>query len=424
MNDLAKPDPDDEPKVTPKPIEEAKPIEKPKRKKPTVTQTGPTTTLGETLQTRWWIVALRGVLALAIGLGYELSVADLFYAPSFLNLIGVYLIADAALAAPLGLRQGGSSWGRLFLLEALIGLGVGVAILWADVLSMFATPVALWALGAGAVRAVAAWRLSYRDGNLWLGIAAVASLALGTILLVAPPLSVDPDMAVAGWIGLALLAMGPAFLMLGLQLDGVGLDSISPERAKALATGGEALAPYWWAFAARGLIALVAGLAFFALINGTALPESAPEGQSLAWVFGIGLFLIAYGAPALVPGLGASGAIKLWAVFIAEAVALIAAGLFVIVNGGSIFGFVTLAYYVAMLISGLLLLAAASGLAAAFRSRLAGARRVRHADVPHQQRGPAVHREFFAVQRKACGIVGMAGRVGAGCGRAADRLCH
>ena len=43
---------------------------------------------------------------------------------------------------------------------------------------------ASWALGTGTVRAVAAWRLDYRDGKLWLGIAAGAGCMSLAVLLI------------------------------------------------------------------------------------------------------------------------------------------------------------------------------------------------------------------------------------------------
>ena len=100
-----------------------------------------------------------------------------------------------------------------------------------------------------------------------------------------------------------------------------------PERVSAIDTAGAALAPYWWAFAGRGLIALIAGGAFLAGIDASALPETAREGQTIrlgdrAWPFPDRVW-----RPALVPGFGAASEIKLWRVFIAESAVLIAAGL-------------------------------------------------------------------------------------------------
>lgn len=353
------------------PVEDPAPKPRPKSTEPppgkvTVPRAVPSPTLGEALQARWWVFALRGALALAVGLGYAFSAAGYFHYLSFINLIGAYLLADAGLCVALGIGRGDGRWRYLFLLEGLVSLAVGAAILWWNDLAWFPMLAALWALGTGTVRAVAAWRLDYRDGKLWLGIAAGASLALGLVLLGLPLPSENADQWIAGWLATGLLAIGPAFLALGFQLDRLKLAAAPPARVSAIDAAGAALAPYWWAFAARGLIAALAGGAFLAGIDASALPETVTDGQTSAWVVGLGLFLVAYGVPGLVPGFGASSEVKLWRVFIAESAVLIAAGLFALFNGGATFGFVALAYYGAMLISGGLLLVAACGLGPAF----------------------------------------------------------
>jgi uncharacterized membrane protein HdeD (DUF308 family) len=341
-----------------------KAVEPPRKTQPATKQSAPSAPLGETLFSMRWIVALRGVLALAMGLGYEFSPPDYFVYQDFISLMGWYLVGDGVLAMAPAISRGGNKWRYLFLIEGLISLAFGVVILGSGVVTIFHTLLASWAIATGALRGLAASRLSYRDANPWFGISAAAALALGIILLAFPMPSERPDRWIAGWIAVGQLVIGAAFLVLGFELDRRKLANIPAERVAALKAASQALAPFWWAFAARGLVGLCGGALFAWLGTSGDLLTRAPLG--LAWVLWLGVYMIALGVATLVPGIRASSDTKRWRVFIAESAILIAAGLVVFFSGPGELQLAASIYYLALAACGLLLLYAANGLDVAF----------------------------------------------------------
>ena len=346
----------------------ARTLERPPRAPTTVASTA---SLGEALLGKWWLFALRGVLALIVGLGYEFSLWGYFnYHNFFVGLIAVYLVADAILAAAVGIGRGSARWRYLFVVEGLVSLAFGVLIAAApSVLSTFSMLVASWALGTGAVRGIAASRLTFREGNAWLAFGAAASLALGVVLLTLATPVEEAGRWVAGWVGGFLIPLGASYLVFGFHLDGRRLAAAPAEQAAALSAAGAVLAPFWWAFAARAVLSVCAGALFWWFSTREDLLNDTPVGTGLAWVRWLGVYMIACGAATIAPGLLASRAITRWRVLIAESAIIIVGGLVVFFNGGSVVGFVALAYQVALVACGLLLLFAACGLDLSFGRR-------------------------------------------------------
>lgn len=334
-----------------------------------------TDSLGDVLISKWVIFVLRGALALIVGLGYEFSLWGYFdYHNFFVGLIAAYLVADAILAAAVGIGRGSARWRYLFVVEGLISLAFGVLIAAApSVLSTFSTLIASWALGTGAVRGLAASRLTFREGKVWLAFGAAASLALGVVLLTLATPVEEAGRWVAGWVCAFLIPLGASYLVLGFHLDGRKLAAAPAEQAAALSAAGAVLAPFWWAFAARAVLSVCAGALFWWFSTREDLLNDTPVDTGLAWVRWLGVYMIACGAATIAPGLLASRAITRWRVLIAESAIIIVGGLVVFFNGGSVFGFVALAYQVALVACGLLLFYAACGLDLSFGRRwLAG----------------------------------------------------
>lgn len=140
------------------------------------------------LQKHWWVLALRGALAVLLGVialvkpGVTLATLVLVFG-AYTLIDGVVTIANA-----IACRKERDHWG-LLLLEGLLGVGVGIVTLTAPeitavVLLMY---IAAWWLVTGAMRIVAAIRLRKEIEGEWLmALSGVVSIACAVILMRAP----------------------------------------------------------------------------------------------------------------------------------------------------------------------------------------------------------------------------------------------
>jgi len=135
----------------------------------------------------WWMMAIRGVLAIAFGVSITvwprvtLSTVVLFF--------GVYAIVDGVWTLGAGTRAAT----RVFdawpvLLEGAVSVGLGLlALAWPFVPRQFVYVLAAWGLITGVLELVAAIRLPRDRAGYWLlGTAGVSSLFLATLILLLP----------------------------------------------------------------------------------------------------------------------------------------------------------------------------------------------------------------------------------------------
>ena len=144
--------------------------------------------LAKLLSRYWWILLLRGVLAIVFGVaayawpGLTLATLVMFFA-AFVLVDGVFDVFHA-----LQTRQEHENWWVL-LLEGLLGIAFG-AITWTrpdvtvTVLLLF---IAFWALATGILRIIMAIRLRKEiEGEWWLVLSGLASVAFGVIVMARP----------------------------------------------------------------------------------------------------------------------------------------------------------------------------------------------------------------------------------------------
>jgi uncharacterized membrane protein HdeD (DUF308 family) len=131
----------------------------------------------------WWVLLLRGILAIAFGLmayawpGLTIAVLVLFW--------GAYALVDGIFAIVAGIR---SKWGSVILLGAL-GIAAGaVTFLWPAITALaLLYLIAFWAIFAGVLQIAAAVRLRREVQGEWLWIlSGIAMIILGAILVVHP----------------------------------------------------------------------------------------------------------------------------------------------------------------------------------------------------------------------------------------------
>jgi uncharacterized membrane protein HdeD (DUF308 family) len=171
------------------------------------------------LARNWWVLGLRGVVAILFGLlafalpGLTLGVLVILF--------GAYALVDGVVAIVAAVRaaERHERWGPM-LVAGLAGVGAGVV--------TFAWPLATavgllylisaWALVLGVFKIVSAIRLRRLiPGEGWLLLNGVLSVAFGIVLLAAPGMGL---LALVWWVGAAAIVQGVLFIALAHRLRG------------------------------------------------------------------------------------------------------------------------------------------------------------------------------------------------------------
>jgi uncharacterized membrane protein HdeD (DUF308 family) len=169
------------------------------------------------LSQNWWLLVLRGVLAILFGV-----LAFLWPGITLLTLIvmfGVYAIVDGLMAIVAGLSRTKESprWWT-FLVEGLIGIAAGVsALLWPGLATLVLVYIiASWAVFTGILEIVAAIRLRHEITNEWmLALGGLISVALGILLFFQPAAG---SLAILWLIGSYAVIFGILLVILGFRL--------------------------------------------------------------------------------------------------------------------------------------------------------------------------------------------------------------
>lgn len=169
------------------------------------------------LTRNWWLVALRGLLAIMFG-----AAAFIWPGLTWLVLIlmfGVYAILDGIFAMVSGVSQSRYSprwW--VFLVEGFISLIAGVIVLLQPGLAGFALVIviAVWAVLTGIMEIIAAIRLRREIRNEWmLGFGGFLSIMLGLLMLFQPAAG---GLVITLMVGAYALIFGMLLLALSFRL--------------------------------------------------------------------------------------------------------------------------------------------------------------------------------------------------------------
>ena len=171
----------------------------------------------QSLSQNWWLVALRGVLAILFGL-----LAFIWPGVTWLTLIflfGIYAIFDGVVAIWTGLSRTKETprwW--VFLVEGLIDIAAGVVALISPGLTSLVLiyMIASWAIITGVLEIVAAIRLRNEITNEWfLGLGGLVSIGLGVLLFLRPGAG---GLAIIWTIGAYAIIFGILLVILGFRL--------------------------------------------------------------------------------------------------------------------------------------------------------------------------------------------------------------
>ena len=170
-----------------------------------------------TLSENWWVLALRGLLAVLFG--FAALVLPLGTLEAVGRLFGVYAILEGALVVLIGMR--GTQYRGAFLSEGAFGIVAGlVALAWPGVTALVLLYViAIWAILSGIAEIIAAVALRREIEGEWvLFLVGVLSVVLGVAMAVLPSVGV---LSLIWLVGLYALAVGVAMIVLAFRVRDV-----------------------------------------------------------------------------------------------------------------------------------------------------------------------------------------------------------
>ena len=168
----------------------------------------------ELLSRRWYLVVVRGVVAILFGVIAILWPQITVLALAFLW--GFYLLMDGVAAIAMGMGRGTD---RMYMIGiGVLGIAAGViALVWPQITVVaLLVLIAVWAIIWGAMQIAAAIRLRKVIRNEWfLAISGAISLVLGVLLIVQPA---EGAIALLVAIAFFAIAWGLVLIVLGFRL--------------------------------------------------------------------------------------------------------------------------------------------------------------------------------------------------------------
>jgi uncharacterized membrane protein HdeD (DUF308 family) len=176
---------------------------------------------------RWWVLLVRGLAAIALGI-----CAIAWPGPTMVSLVwlfGIFSIVDGIAAIILGFRgeADGTVWWTMVIL-GLLAVGAGItAFAWPGLtLLVLAAIIAVSAMIRGAFEIFAAITLRKELEDEWiLGLSGVMSIIFGCLIMFRPGAGL---LAITLLIGAYMLALGVFAIALALRLRMMGRDWATP----------------------------------------------------------------------------------------------------------------------------------------------------------------------------------------------------
>jgi uncharacterized membrane protein HdeD (DUF308 family) len=167
----------------------------------------------------WWATLLRGLFWLCFGIfAWTKPGISLL---SIALAVGITMFADGVLnvVSAIGGRKEHEHW-VILLLAGLAGIGIGGLMLMRPDVTALALVfyIAVWAIVVGVLQIVAAIRLRKEiEGEFWLGLAGLAAIALGGLLLANPAAGA---LAMLSVIAVFAVIIGIVLILLAFKVRG------------------------------------------------------------------------------------------------------------------------------------------------------------------------------------------------------------
>jgi uncharacterized membrane protein HdeD (DUF308 family) len=158
------------------------------------------------LAENWWLVMLRGVLAIVFGtIALVMPVATML---ALLLIFAAYMLVDGIVTIISAARHArkGERWGFL-ISQGVLSLAVAaVTVAWPGItLLAYVLLVGAWALVSGTLMLAAAPQLKREYGRWWLGVGGVLVTIWGILLIIAPLIGA---LVMTWWLGIYSSASG------------------------------------------------------------------------------------------------------------------------------------------------------------------------------------------------------------------------
>ncbi|MBN1690714.1 MAG: DUF308 domain-containing protein [Dehalococcoidia bacterium] len=183
----------------------------------------------ETMVKSWWLISLRGLIALVLGI--VLLILDPLVAAELLILfIGIYALLDGIFALIVGIINRPPHRNRAWLItEGIIGILAGIAILAAPLLAgiVIIYLIAFWALLTGILElvfSIAEWK--YIPGAWMILITGIVSVLLGGLILANV---VAGTVLLVVIVSVYLVIFGLLLMLLGFSLKNLDVDKLRKE---------------------------------------------------------------------------------------------------------------------------------------------------------------------------------------------------
>ncbi len=165
----------------------------------------------------WWMLALRGVLSIILGLVALLAPGIALFA--FITVFAVYAVLDGIVAVFVALRERGAlrRWG-LVLAEGILSIlaGIFAFVYPGETAIILLYIVAAWAIITGIMEIAAVFMIRGSMAQEWsLAIAGILSVLFGIILFIRPGIGL---LSILWLVGIYAIVFGVLFIVRAFQL--------------------------------------------------------------------------------------------------------------------------------------------------------------------------------------------------------------
>lgn len=178
--------------------------------------------ISEVLKEKWWVLLLRGVIAVVFAVMIWMQPAISLKA--LIILFGAFAFADGLLGVwtALSSRKDKDNW-WLLMLWGLVGIGIGIITFVAPQVTALALLfyIAIWAIVTGILEIIAAVKLRKEiEGEWLLGLAGLLGVIFGILLISQPGVGV---LAVLWLIAAYSLIFGVLLIILAFKVRSLGV---------------------------------------------------------------------------------------------------------------------------------------------------------------------------------------------------------